>query len=122
MSVTESLWRVGEVAIARNTDTGETFPVVRTKVGLGEIWLSPHGREISRELEFTAHSELPQPADPEPAGLGAVVKDKDGDPWIRISHDEERWSSYGCDPVSWAVICAHYMPITVRSHGIEDTA
>ena len=123
MSTTESLWRIGEIATAKNTQTGETFPVVRIKVGLGETWLSPHGRKITDAHEFTAHSELPQPVDAEPQGIGAVIEDPDGDYWVRESKDaDEPWTRHGCANRSWTDLGNDFGPLEIIVQGIEDVA
>lgn len=67
-------WQVGDIAEATNPETGETFPVIYIKVGLGKTWLSPHGKHVERQHELTRTGALKAPSIPEPQGLGAVVR------------------------------------------------
>ena len=51
--------------------------------GLVEV-LTRHGWSV---LADQIEAQLPKPKPEEPKGLGAVVKDRDGDRWVRVDPD-----------------------------------
>jgi hypothetical protein len=100
--MTEQKWAVGDIAIAENTDTGETFPVVFSRIGLSQTWFSPHGKRVDRGHSFTRAGELDAPSIPEPQGLGAVVQIEDRVPMIRTGSEGPcQWSDCAGGTYAW---------------------
>jgi hypothetical protein len=76
--------------------------------------------ELRRESFAAALREFANPTPPkpeEPTGLGAVVEDTNGVPWVRVSDGTHRWrSSFTGGEYRWS----DFEPVRVLSEGVQS--
>ena len=96
----------------------------------GDLWVSPDGLGWAKFVrrghgvtfhprDVAAYGLARTPIPPEPTGLGATVRDVDGDLWARTR--EGRWLALipGGGKRTWDDVATHG-PLTVVSEGVES--